>query len=134
ELAAVLLADPRAAMAADVVERPVPALAVAQDDDALLADLLREPVTRIGDPVLAADAEPALGENVFQLMAEDFRRCVVFAGQGTGTVDRDLGGLEERSHRQGLQGSIGEICHAAGGRGSGTRRWLTIEEGTCEGH
>ena len=90
ELPAVLLADPGAAVAADVVVGAIRALAVPQHDDALLAHRLGEPVARVGQPVLAADAEPALGEDVFQLMAEELGRRVVFPRQGTRAVDRDL--------------------------------------------
>jgi hypothetical protein len=87
EVARLLLADPRAAVAADVVVGAAAALAVAEDDDALFADLLPEPVARIRDPVLAANAEPALGEDKLQLLGEELGRGIVFSGQGPRVVD-----------------------------------------------
>ena len=73
ELAGVLLADPGAAVAADVVVGPQRALPVPQHDDALLADRLGELVARIGEPVLPPHAEPALGENCSSSSAENLR-------------------------------------------------------------
>ena len=73
EAAGVLLAEPGASVAADVVIRPVSAGPVAQHDHALLPDHLQEIVARVGDAVLAPDADPPSEEDPFQLLGQDVR-------------------------------------------------------------
>ena len=68
--AGVLLTDPSAPVAADVEVRPVAAGPVPQHDHALAADLLHEPVARIGDPVFPPHAEPALEEDLLHLLRQ----------------------------------------------------------------
>jgi hypothetical protein len=65
QVAGVLLAEAGAAVAADVVVGPVGTVALLEDDDALLADLLDEVVARGRQPILPPHAEPAPQENVF---------------------------------------------------------------------
>ena len=98
EPAGVLLAEPGAPVAADVVVRPVAARPVAQHDDALLPDLLEEVVARIGDPLLPADADPAPQEDALHLLRQDLRRGEILARQGVGPVDGNLGRLDEGGH------------------------------------
>src|SRR5262249_31728688 len=94
-----LLAEQGPAVAADVVEGPHRAGAVAQDDDALRVDGPDEEVAGPGDLLLAPRAEPGSQEDPLLLLAEDLRRGIEAAGQRPRAAGADLRRLEEPIHR-----------------------------------
>ena len=77
ELPGVLLAEPGTAVAADVVVGPQGAATIAQHDDALACRPAAGNNPRVRDPVLPADAEPALREDALRFFLEDFGRHVI---------------------------------------------------------
>src|SRR5262249_33084097 len=98
--AARLLAQARAAVPADVEERPHRAAAVAQDDDALLPDGPDAEVARLGRLLRAAGAEPAAQEEPLLLLPEALGRGVEAPGQGRRAAGANLRRLEETRHSQ----------------------------------
>ena len=93
------LAEPRAAVAADVVERAHGPIAVPDHDDARLAGRDEEVVPGLRDPALAAGAQPVAGEQLLDLFGEDRRAGGVRAWQGTRALEGNLGTLDEGRHR-----------------------------------
>ena len=91
-------AQPRAAVAADVVVRSGVAGLIAQHDDALAADLGDEVIARRRERRIAADANPAAPENPLRFTGEYVRIVVVAAGQRAGALAITLDGLE-KAHR-----------------------------------
>src|SRR5881394_1988119 len=70
-VAAVVLAEPRAAMAAVVRQDVDLALGVAGDDDLVEADLAQHEVAGIGYLGLVSDEHPVAREDLFHLRFED---------------------------------------------------------------
>ena len=91
-------AQPRAAMATDVVVRVALARLIAQHDDALAADLRDEVIARRREGRIAADANPVAPEDLFLLAGEHLWRRVVPALERARTLAIALDGLEE-AHR-----------------------------------
>src|SRR5207237_2197235 len=98
EPAAGLLAEPGAAVAADVVVGPDGAGPVAEEDNAFLPDGLEKIVPRVADPVLPPHAEPPSGKDPLRFLGKDLRGDIVAPGQRSGAVNRDLRGLEKLRH------------------------------------
>ena len=77
-----LIAQPRAAMAADVEQRVNLARRVARDDDALVAERAREVVAGVRNLIGAAGADPAVEIEALELGAIEVRVGVEAAGKG----------------------------------------------------
>ena len=93
-LTLLLLEEPRAAVAADVVEGARPAVLAADHEDALGPDLAGDVGAGLGDRRDVAGADPAVAEDVGQLPLE--HRGV---GEGAGRQHRrSLDRLESRFH------------------------------------
>ena len=65
--------QPRAAMAADVVEGPKPHVVVAGDDDGGAVDIDHHAVARLRHVGLDADIDPVPAEDDVEVGLEDFR-------------------------------------------------------------
>ena len=65
ELAALFLAQTRAAMAADIVESAHFSLLIPQNDQAFTRHLRHEIITRLRQFTLMAHAQPSAGKNAF---------------------------------------------------------------------
>src|SRR2546423_2783409 len=92
-------AEPRAAMAADIVIRAPLAGLVTQDDDALAGDLRQYVIARICKSGISADADPVVLKDALLLCGKNFRRRVVAARERARTLLVTLDRLEEGRHR-----------------------------------
>ena len=101
--AAVLTADPGAAVPADVEEGPRLTLAVAAEDEALPPDLHRLEVAWLGQVAAPGGAEPHLLEDLLLLLGEHLRRGVGVARAGCAA------GCRRWSPRR-ARGSTGSGC------------------------
>src|ERR1700682_910079 len=79
-------ADARAAVPADVVERPQDDRAIAHDDDAFAGKFAQEIIARVGDALGPAGAEPAMEVEAPHLPAKNCRVGVVTRRKGLRTV------------------------------------------------
>ncbi len=91
-------AQPRAAMATDVVVRVTLTGLIAQHDDALATDRRDEVIARRREGLIAADADPVAPEDPLRFAGEYFWIVVVAAGQRAGALAITLDGLQ-KAHR-----------------------------------
>ncbi len=78
--------QPMAAMAADVVEGLEPIVPVANDDDALVADLAVDEITGVAKLRAVANEIPTPIKNAFMLARQDFRVGVIVCGKRIGVL------------------------------------------------
>ncbi|MCY1438908.1 hypothetical protein D9M71_551250 [compost metagenome] len=83
---AVALQQLVATVRADVVESAQLAVAATHDDDALADVCAGDVGVVLGDFAAVADADPAVGEDLFLLELEDLRPGVVAGGNGVGLI------------------------------------------------
>ena len=73
QVAALLLADPGPAMAADIVESPHSPFLLAQNDQTFTHDFLHEIIARLRELALMPHAQPLSGKNTFLFLRKNFR-------------------------------------------------------------
>ncbi len=92
------LAEPRAAVAAHIIEGAHRVVLTAYHDDALAAHALGRVIPRLGELGGAAHADPAPREDALPLFGPDLGRVVVPPGQRALPLLVGLGGFHERCH------------------------------------
>src|SRR6187551_1288036 len=73
QVAALLLADPGPAMAADIVESPHSPFLLAQNDQTFTPDFLHEIIARLRQLALMSHAQPLSGKNTFLFLCKNLR-------------------------------------------------------------
>src|SRR5262245_35699857 len=90
ELAALFLAQSRAAVAADVVERPRFSLPIAQEDQTFTHEVLDKILTRPSDLALMPETEPLAEKDPLPLVGENILRNKIVLGQSPGAGAKTL--------------------------------------------
>ena len=98
EWAAFFLAQPRAAVAADIVEGPHFASRIPQNDQAFARHFLDKIITRFRDLTLMPDAQPLDRENMLLLLREDFLRNEITLRQRSVTSGEGFRGFPKNVH------------------------------------